>query len=217
MCWPISGIEVAGLVLGAIPLVISALEHYAEGVDTVRRWWRYKRELNLLAVLLGGEHACYIGSCERLLRDIVPTQEWELLKADPGGPQWRNSVLEDKLRERLGDAFAAYFNIVKDIASELKDMQRMLKLDDEMKVGVFLGIFEYAALKLAQVKEPSAHTFEEEFRAIKFSLSKRRIQDSIERMKHDNMMLWRLTTQNMELEPISARQGQHIAKGLAHI
>ena len=27
-----SGIEVAGIVLGSIPLVISALEHYAEGV-----------------------------------------------------------------------------------------------------------------------------------------------------------------------------------------
>ena len=27
-----SGFEVAGIVLGSIPLVISALEHYAEGV-----------------------------------------------------------------------------------------------------------------------------------------------------------------------------------------
>jgi hypothetical protein len=28
-----SGFEVAGIVLGAIPLVISALEHYGEGVS----------------------------------------------------------------------------------------------------------------------------------------------------------------------------------------
>jgi hypothetical protein len=31
-----SGIEVAGLILGSIPLLISALEHYAEGVHTIK-------------------------------------------------------------------------------------------------------------------------------------------------------------------------------------
>lgn len=38
-----SGVEAAGFMLAAIPLVISALEHYTEGVETIQKWWRYQK------------------------------------------------------------------------------------------------------------------------------------------------------------------------------
>nr|KMM63837.1 hypothetical protein CPAG_00191 [Coccidioides posadasii RMSCC 3488] len=48
-----SGIEVAGLVLGAIPILVSALEAFIKGVSTIKKWMRYKTELkNLLRALI---------------------------------------------------------------------------------------------------------------------------------------------------------------------
>ena len=41
-----SGIEIAGLVLGAIPLVISALEHYENALDSTIAFIRWNRELS---------------------------------------------------------------------------------------------------------------------------------------------------------------------------
>ena len=35
-----AGFEIAGIVLGSIPLVISALEHYADGVSNRRDMYR---------------------------------------------------------------------------------------------------------------------------------------------------------------------------------
>jgi len=37
-----SGIEVAGLVLGAIPLILAGLQFYGEGINVTKRYWKYK-------------------------------------------------------------------------------------------------------------------------------------------------------------------------------
>lgn len=41
-----SSIEIAGLVLGALPLLISALEHYKDITDPVKVFFRFKGELD---------------------------------------------------------------------------------------------------------------------------------------------------------------------------
>ena len=38
-----SGIEVAGLVLGAWPVVMEALEGYRETFRTLKSWWKFQR------------------------------------------------------------------------------------------------------------------------------------------------------------------------------
>lgn len=45
-----SGVEAAGLVLAAFPLLISALEHYRESAEVLKDWWRYKREYRKVKV-----------------------------------------------------------------------------------------------------------------------------------------------------------------------
>jgi hypothetical protein len=36
-----SGIEVAGLVLGAIPLILAGLQFYGEGINVTKRYAKY--------------------------------------------------------------------------------------------------------------------------------------------------------------------------------
>ena len=75
--------EAVGLVLGVIPLVISALEYYAEGVH---KRWRYKRELSSLKRILDAEFVRYLNTCEELLSGIVPNATLAALLDFPGGP-----------------------------------------------------------------------------------------------------------------------------------
>jgi hypothetical protein len=66
-----SGIEVAGIVLGAIPLVISGLEHYSEGAQTIRSMWDYPKEFATLSRRLRVENETFRNTMELILSGSV--------------------------------------------------------------------------------------------------------------------------------------------------
>ena len=70
-----TGIEAAGLVLGAIPLVLAGLQFYAEGISVTKRYWRYKRGVNEILNELKVETAMCINSINILLFGIVTPKE----------------------------------------------------------------------------------------------------------------------------------------------
>jgi hypothetical protein len=57
-----SGVEAAGIVLGAIPLILAGLQFYAEGIGVTKRYWKYREEVNSLLVELRTENSIYINS-----------------------------------------------------------------------------------------------------------------------------------------------------------
>jgi hypothetical protein len=62
-----SGIEIVGLILGGLPLVISAFEDYHRGLDPLKDYWRYSSTLKVLQVRLRLEEDLYRGTLKRLL------------------------------------------------------------------------------------------------------------------------------------------------------
>ncbi len=127
-----SGVEAAGLVLASIPLVISALDQYANGVETIARWWRYRAELLALSNTLCAENTRLIFTCERLLRDLVPEDMLDVFTADSS--LWKNAFLEGKLCERLKSSHSIFLKLIGDTNEALKELQSRLKLDGEWKV-----------------------------------------------------------------------------------
>lgn len=125
----VTGVETAGLVLASIPLVVSALEHYAEGVNTVTKWWSYRRELASLIRLLDAEYAQFLGTSEKLLEGLVPPDKLEELIADPGGPGWNDRELDRKLKGRLRRSYGSYLSSVDDMAAAVKSLAAKLELD----------------------------------------------------------------------------------------
>ena len=130
----VTGIETAGLVLGTIPLIISALEHYVEGVETIQKWWRYKRELASLKRILDAEYVRYLNTCEELLSGIVPDATLAALLEFPGGAGWQDLEIERRLRGRLQMSFASYLNTVNDMNEILQILKSKLELDPNGKV-----------------------------------------------------------------------------------
>ena len=130
-----SGFEIVGVILGALPLVISALEHYAQGASTAKRFWRYKPELKSLLRQIKTENAIFVNTCEALLTGIVHVDQMAFFLENPGGQLWRDPKIEKKIEERLKGAYEGYSETVVDMNAVLEKFMEKLKLDPAGKVG----------------------------------------------------------------------------------
>lgn len=126
--------EAASFILAALPLIISGLEHYAEGVETIAKWWSYKRELKSLVRVLDAEHARFIGTCEKILDGLVSPIELRGLLAAPGGPLWKDGNLDRKLKMRLQQAYSPYLRSVADMVDAVRILEAKLELGPNGKV-----------------------------------------------------------------------------------
>lgn len=134
-----SGIEAAGLVLGAIPLVVAGLKSYVEGVATVKRYFRYKNELKSLLRGLTTEYDIFRNSCEELLEGLAQPHEMTILLEKPGEGLWKDPVIQQKLKGRLQEAYLGYIETMNAMESAVMDFQMRLKLKDGKVGHVHLG------------------------------------------------------------------------------
>ncbi|PSN59413.1 hypothetical protein BS50DRAFT_580002 [Corynespora cassiicola Philippines] len=179
-----SGLEVTGVVLGALPLIISALEHYAEGVATAKRYWRYKNEIKGLLLRIVTERGIFMNTLELLLTGIVRVEHMEEFLASPGGKAWSEAAIQQQLENRLRNVYKAYLDNVKEMEESLRVMMKKLGLDADGK---------------PQFSDPNA--FKQEYKRLKFSITKSEYEDQLSRLSKFNQDLIRMTKQSLELEP----------------
>ena len=114
-----SGIEVVGLVLGAVPLAISALEHYKEGIDVISDFRNYRSTLKSLKTKLSIQEELYRGTLQRLLLSELSPLEVHTLFPEPGvngsSALWGTKDIEDKIRRNLGVKFDIFMDVVVDV------------------------------------------------------------------------------------------------------
>ncbi|TRX93665.1 hypothetical protein FHL15_005341 [Xylaria flabelliformis] len=89
----ISGFEVVGIILGAIPLLVSALEHYGRGIKTIQIVWRWAKVMRSLATALNTEQTILRNTCETWLGGINP-KDMKPLLAEPFGPPWQDPYIK---------------------------------------------------------------------------------------------------------------------------
>ncbi|GAB7335515.1 hypothetical protein MBLNU13_g07861t1 [Cladosporium sp. NU13] len=131
-----SGLEIVGVILGAFPLAISAMEHYEECKKVAGTFYKIRRahrkdfgrvkdcqlkfRLNMKELLL-----------PLLADDLVSKIEYEQLIASPGGPGWQEGHVEESLVERLGDCHERYIEILKEMEETMVLLCKATKVDDE--------------------------------------------------------------------------------------
>ena len=96
-----SGIEIAGLVLGTIPLVISALEHYDDIIDPTRAFVKFQGELDRAIRELRNQHTLFEQSIEMLLRPITTDRELSEMIDNTKSKLWHDSGIEAEMRRTL--------------------------------------------------------------------------------------------------------------------
>ena len=111
-----SGVEAAGFVLAAFPLIISALDHYQEGFESLQDWWRFRAEFVGFIHEIGTQSVLFSENLEELLRPIVLSDaEMDALLTDPGGRAWNDPDLETRLQQRLPQSYGWYRCTIDDI------------------------------------------------------------------------------------------------------
>lgn len=127
-----SGIEVAGLLLGAFPLLISALEHYRQSEEVLEDWWQIKKEYKKCKNELLLQEMAFENNLERfLLPLVVGDDEIAALIAEPGGMKWKDPALEDKLKIRLPKSYELFLDTIQDIKSTVDGLKDELGVSRE--------------------------------------------------------------------------------------
>ena len=131
----VTGVETAGLVLASFPLVVNGLTRYVDGVQTIRYWRRFRRELASYARKLENQRVWYLDTLEELFDGIVQSNdELAALVNDPVGPSWKKAGYEKQLRMRLGQSYDHYLDTLADIVATLEDMRDKLGVQAPGKV-----------------------------------------------------------------------------------
>jgi hypothetical protein len=135
-----TGVEVAGFILAAIPLVISAIEHYRDGLDPLIEYSHYDRTLKGLRTRLRIQHNLFEGTLTRLLiSDLSPSEAQSILAAIDAPYQtslWRNPEIERQLQRRLGKQYETFMDVVCEMDAVMKKLMDKLDIDMQGKVSI---------------------------------------------------------------------------------
>ncbi|KAM5369432.1 hypothetical protein ACJA88_010420 [Fusarium oxysporum] len=179
-----SGFEVAGIVLGSIPLVVSALQCYMNGLGTLQNFRSYKRILKSLILNLKNEHANLQNICEKLLTGIAPQTRIEEMIRDPFGDLWREEEIFNKLRLRLWSSLQVFDDRVQDMREAIEEMM------EKLNVGID-GKTEWT----------ESSSIKKQFKRAKFILQKSNHEEALTRIRDGVSALQRLAVLNTDLEP----------------
>ncbi|KAL6834901.1 hypothetical protein V8C40DRAFT_233074 [Trichoderma camerunense] len=127
-----SGFQIAGIVLGAFPVAINALEAYHDIAERVglflsikNEYTNWKRDLNFYKL-------SFKVTIEKLLLPLVADDDMiaELLK-EPGGDRWQDTPVAELLEKRLEGSYELYMQYIQSMRRVLDEINRELLIDSE--------------------------------------------------------------------------------------
>ncbi|KAH6641213.1 hypothetical protein F5144DRAFT_506286 [Chaetomium tenue] len=209
-----SGFEIAGVVLGAIPLVISALENYRSGKGAARAFLKWRGDLNILISRLKRQHMLFSFDTRKLL--VVANVD------DPDGRVDYTEMecvellskkgTENKIRSFLAtfyglflDTLKAYESCLKRIVRKIRHIQRLPDAEkDDLK-----------ALLLANPGASGGFAFQER---ISFTLDRGSLKELLEELKEERLSLSYVITEQAKYAPREAsRQALKIVRRLGQV
>lgn len=135
-----SGIEVAGLVLSAYPVLLGTAKDLREVFKDVQTWWRFEREFENFLSAVETEHIKYSLNLQILLGDLdIPEEKKENLQVCYIASGWHDVQTQAELRRRIQDRYYDWF--MRQLAAmnkALEDLQRLLPV---LKVRVYLCFY----------------------------------------------------------------------------
>lgn len=135
-----SGVEIIGLILGGLPVAISALEHYRDVLDPVKDYVRYDDTLKSLRIQLRMQQALFDGTMRRLLQDQLSDDQMKaLFEPEPGVPAgkmlWGTDEIQEKVQRRLGTTYKTFMDVVVEMGKLMQRLMDKLDVDIDKKVG----------------------------------------------------------------------------------
>ncbi|KAI0016564.1 hypothetical protein F4780DRAFT_797694 [Xylariomycetidae sp. FL0641] len=128
-----SGLEVAGLVLGAFPLAISAVDKYRHATERLGLFYNIKLEHRKCRSELEYQQVVFKRNLNMLLLPLIldDIKVHQLLE-EPNGDAWREEALAELLEERLQDSYAIYFAYIKGFQIAMNQLLKELAVDSSI-------------------------------------------------------------------------------------
>ncbi|KAF1950556.1 hypothetical protein CC80DRAFT_395865, partial [Byssothecium circinans] len=191
-----SGIEVAGVLLGAFPIIISGIEHWHNVAKVGGYFWKVRKEFTKCRSDVNYHEILYRRNLKALLLPIVAEPgDVALLVADAGGPAWKDAKLQERLEARLRESFTVYMDIITEMNEAAEELKKELCFDKST-------VQEKLALPdTKKQRQPSPHrsksliaktTFDYSMFKIKFSVREAVREDLFGQLKKCNERLEKL-------------------------
>ncbi|EXF84066.1 hypothetical protein CFIO01_11620 [Colletotrichum fioriniae PJ7] len=180
--------EIAGLVLGAVPLVISALEHYEDIIEPAKAFFHWKGQLSQMVRKLYMEHTLFEMNLELLLRRTVTNDDLLEMVANPQHELWKSKELVADLKRDLGKAYNPSMDTVTEMASIMIAIAANLNITGSDKVSnEGLEAIVYANTPRP---DPAGRRRKFEFKErIAFTMKRRAVNEKLEQLKGCNERL----------------------------
>jgi hypothetical protein len=108
-----SGFEIAGILLGAFPLIISGLEHWRDVAKVSGFYWRVREEYTRCRSDMKFHEILYKRNLQEILLPIVnDTDEVDRLISEPTAQDWSSKALQERLVDRLQESYGLYMDII---------------------------------------------------------------------------------------------------------
>ncbi|KAH0559285.1 hypothetical protein GP486_004201 [Trichoglossum hirsutum] len=171
-----SGFEVAGVVLGVLPLVVSAIENYERILGPVITYRKYSKELKTFSTELGVQKDIFQNECVWLLSELVDAKELEDM-LEESSHTLRTSLREDlrlnrEFSQRLGQSYQQILCVLQLIGTTLDEIY-----EETRDLGAGLSRPERAKAELVDLKAWRHHLRQK----VKLSFGK----PSLDRMVND--------------------------------
>lgn len=148
-----SGIEIAGLAFGVLPVLIEAIKSYqsiCERLHTLRHYLKAAKRMYLRFSILKTR---FRNECLHLLRPILNENE-DLLDVVQNVSPERNETIQRQLNELLGDdgklckaALEEIKSVIEEVASELSHVDALIaKTPDVSRPCRALGLLHHSCL-----------------------------------------------------------------------
>ena len=128
-----TGIEIAGLVLAAFPVIISLLEHSGEGYEFIRNWSNARTDFQDFKTDFIRSKILFRQHIEVLLSPVIDNDgELAYMLEHPDDSRWKGYSLEIKLRERLSgkDEYENLITTIANTADLLQETQGQIDITD---------------------------------------------------------------------------------------
>ncbi|KAF7538247.1 hypothetical protein G7054_g3085 [Neopestalotiopsis clavispora] len=133
-----SGLEIAGIVLGAFPLAIEGFKAYGNLARRCEIWRHIRKEYQKCLRELKYHHVLFAQHLRCLLLPLVvePSRIKSLI-AHPCGKEWEDIDLDQALRDRLHHSYDVYVDIIGSLQSLLENAKEHLGIESSESLSTY--------------------------------------------------------------------------------
>ena len=122
-----SGAEALGLLLGVVPVLISAIEHYDDVLRPIHRYRKFNSRSQMFCDEYETERSVFHAECQLLLGEFVGLSTAQEMLADSAHPLWMHENLRTRFEGRLGNLGATCLSTVSKIKGKLIEIDEVYK------------------------------------------------------------------------------------------